>query len=129
MFVSLDSWWQVLAGFDGRVVVVDSGRLLAFVSTGDVVGLSLLTVGSWLPFVSTGDVAGLSLSTVGSWLPFVSTGDVAGLLSSTVGGRWRARALVTWRSCAVCLVLSEGEGVGGWHYSPALSNAGPCRCR
>jgi hypothetical protein len=43
----------------------------------------------------------------------MSTSDVAGLSSLTVGGRWRARVPVTWRSCAVRLVLSEGEGVGG----------------
>ena len=99
----------MLAGFDGGVVVIDGGQLLGFVSAGDVAGLSLSTVGGWLGFVSAGDVAELSLS--------------------TVGGRWRARAPVTWRSCAVRLVLSEGEGVGGWHYSPASSNADPCRRR
>jgi hypothetical protein len=89
------------------VAVVDGGRSLAFVSAGDVAGVSCRLV------VSEGEGVGgfvyspglrLTRAVVvvdgGRSLAFISAGDVAGV------------------SCR--LVVSEGEGVGGFVYSPGL---------
>jgi hypothetical protein len=94
------------------VVVVDGGGLLAFVSAGEVAGVSCRLV------VSEGEGVG------GLVLVYPPRLRLTRAVIVVDGGvRWRSSAPVTWQSRPARLVLSEGRGEGARAYSP---DAGAC---